>query len=68
MTVCGFMHFPDSFDPEPGDKVWACKNEATHTCCDYGGFVCEDHKCRCSKPLPRPPCRTLYERLLEDIS
>lgn len=29
-----------------------CANTAKYTTCDpVGGVVCEDHKCRCSKPL-----------------
>lgn len=61
---CGFVHIPEmGSDPDPEDKAWACKNEATHTCCDYGGKVCEKHKCRCSKPLPTPEA----ERILAAV-
>ncbi len=28
-----------------------CVLEAKFTCCDYGGAVCYQHRCRCSKPL-----------------
>lgn len=62
---CGFIHFPDISDPDPNDKAWCCEKEATYTCCDYGGAVCADHKCRCSKHL-RPMGKTVYERLLEE--
>lgn len=36
-------------------KTKDCDKPATHTCCDYGGNVCEEHRCRCSKPLDTGP-------------
>ncbi len=52
MTPCGYSYFPDPWvDEDPNDKAWSCQEEATFTCCDYGGKVCEKHKCRCSRPL-----------------
>jgi hypothetical protein len=67
---CGFIHFPEIGSDDPEDKAWACKEEATHTCCDYGGVVCTDHKCRCSKPLVKPPNNspTIWDRLHEALS
>lgn len=47
---CGFVHIP-LLGEENEDPAWICKKEAEFTCCDYGGSVCADHKCRCSKPL-----------------
>ena len=47
---CGFIHFPEMGEEEE-DPAWACRKKALYTCCDYGGAVCADHKCRCSKPL-----------------
>jgi len=52
MTQCGYSHFPDPWEDDPDDKAWSCQEEAKFTCCDYGGRVCEKHKCRCSRPLP----------------
>jgi len=47
---CAYANLPlDPSDPE--DKYWRCEAEADFTCCDFGGPVCAEHKCRCSKPL-----------------
>jgi hypothetical protein len=51
MTKCGFFHIPGPMDEEPVEPSWSCQKEARFTCCDYGGKVCEEHRCRCSKPL-----------------
>lgn len=50
MSQCGYVFIP-LLGEEKEDPSWSCDKEATHTCCDYGGEVCVDHKCRCSKPL-----------------
>lgn len=51
MIKCAYWYLPlDPSDPE--DQAEHCEAEARFTCCDFGGPVCEDHRCRCSKPLP----------------
>jgi peptidyl-tRNA hydrolase len=49
MTRCAYFHTPDPFDSE--DKFFKCEAEAEFTCCDFGGPVCSEHKCRCSQPV-----------------
>jgi len=49
MMKCAYSHIPDPFDSE--DKYFSCKELAEFTCCDFGGPVCSEHKCRCSKPI-----------------
>jgi hypothetical protein len=49
VTRCHYSHIPDHTDPD--DHYWHCEAEAGFTCCDFGGPVCEGHKCRCSRPL-----------------
>jgi hypothetical protein len=46
---CAYSHIPIMFEPD--DHYWHCEAEAGFTCCNFGGPVCEQHKCRCSKPL-----------------
>lgn len=49
-TRCCYSYIPmDPSDPE--DQPKTCLERANFTCCDYGGPVCFEHKCRCSKPL-----------------
>jgi hypothetical protein len=65
MTQCGFVHFKDPWEDDPEDQHWACQEEATHTCCDYGGKVCIKHKCRCSKPLPSPKVKNILAAVMQ---
>ena len=44
---CKWSYIPDYVSDE---KFEECLNIATHTSCDFGN-VCEQHTCRCSKPL-----------------
>lgn len=49
-TKCAYSHIPlDPSDPE--DRPFACVQIANFTCCDFGGPVCFEHRCRCSRPL-----------------
>lgn len=61
MIRCAYWELPDMF--ESGSKSETCNEEANFTCCNFGGPVCEQHKCRCSKPLT-PDQRTAYEARL----
>jgi hypothetical protein len=36
------------FDTDPFES---CDRPAAFTCCQFGGHVCERHKCRCWVPL-----------------
>ena len=47
---CGFLYIAPLGEEEHDPSI-SCNKEAQFTCCDYGGKVCEERKCRCSKPL-----------------
>lgn len=44
---CSYSHIPTCAE----DMYSDCKAIAEYTCCDFGGPVCKEHKCRCSKSL-----------------
>lgn len=47
--------YSEPVDCDRPSGLWeVCLNDATLTCCDYGGHVCALHRCRCSKPLELP--------------
>jgi hypothetical protein len=62
---CGFFQIEDMFYDEPG---YDCKNEATHTSCNYGN-VCKEHTCRCSKNLGEVMKKEVEQKLnrYEDV-
>lgn len=50
MIRCGYFYIP-LIGEEDDEPSFSCTAEAEYTCCDYGGAVCAEHRCRCSKPL-----------------
>lgn len=64
MIRCAYFYTPEMFDED--DKFSSCEADAAFTCCNFGGPVCSEHKCRCSKPLTTDQLQA-YEREQESL-